>query len=71
MSVSDFFAWSPVRRLMKNQGAEIVARDAVDRLIIHLEKISKELTRNALSYAHHAGRKKITVGDIELAIKYL
>jgi len=68
--MSDFFAWSPVRRLMKHQGAEIVARDAVDRLINHLEKIAKDLTQKGITYATHAGRKKVSVDDIELAIKY-
>lgn len=27
------FAWSPIRSLMKNNGAEMVASDAVDALI--------------------------------------
>ena len=27
------FAWSPIRKLMKDNGAEMVARDAVDALI--------------------------------------
>ncbi|MCP4763277.1 MAG: histone [archaeon] len=64
-------AWSPVRKLMKRNGANIVARDAVDLLILELEDKSKELTKKALSFAIHAKRKKITRDDMTLAIKYL
>ncbi|MBD3255830.1 MAG: hypothetical protein GF383_12105 [Candidatus Lokiarchaeota archaeon] len=64
------FAWSPIRRLMKQQGATIVARDAVDLLIDHLEKTAKALTEQAKSFTMHANRKKITKNDLLLAIKY-
>jgi len=65
------FAWSPVRKLMKKQGASIVARDAVDLLIDNLEEVAETLTKKALSFAEHAKRKKITKDDMLLAIKYL
>ena len=65
------FAWSPIRRLMRDQGAEIVSRDAVDRLIGHLEVVSKKITQKALQFSAHAGRKKVTTADIDLAIKLL
>lgn len=65
------FAWSPVRKLMKRQGANIVARDAVDLLIVDLEDTAKKLTKKALAFAKHAKRKKITRDDMSLAIKYL
>ncbi|MBD3195814.1 MAG: hypothetical protein GF317_12205 [Candidatus Lokiarchaeota archaeon] len=64
------FAWSPIRRLMKQQGASIVARDAVDLLIDHLEKTARSLTEQAKQFTMHAGRKKITKQDLLLAIKY-
>lgn len=64
------FAWSPIRRLMKQQGASIVARDAVDLLIDHLEKRAKALTEQAKKFTMHANRKKITKEDLNLAIKY-
>lgn len=64
------FAWSPIRRLMKQQGASIVARDAVDLLIDHLEKRAKSLTEQAKKFTMHANRKKITKEDLNLAIKY-
>ena len=34
------FAWSPVRKLMKDNGAEMVAREAVDALVDYLEKVA-------------------------------
>ncbi|MHA1489500.1 MAG: histone-like protein [Promethearchaeota archaeon] len=65
------FAWSPIRRLMKQQGASIVARNAVDLLIDHLEKTATGLTEQARAFTMHANRKKITKNDLLLAIKYV
>ncbi len=64
------FAWSPIRRLMKQQGATIVARNAVDLLIDHLEKTASSLTEQARAFTTHANRKKITKNDLLLSIKY-
>jgi DNA-binding protein len=65
------FAWSPLRKLMKKSGANIVARNAVDLLISDLEAVAQKLTKKALGFARHAKRKKITKEDMNLAIKYL
>ncbi len=65
------FAWSPLRKLMKRSGAQMVARNAVDALIIELEEVATKLTTKALAFAVHAKRKKITKDDMNLAIKYL
>jgi histone H3/H4 len=65
------FAWSPLRKLMKKSGANIVARNAVDLLISDLENVATKLTQKALSFAKHAKRKKITKEDMSLAIKYM
>jgi len=65
------FAWSPVRKLMKDNGAEMVARDAVDALIDYLQKLAKTMTNKALEMTRHAGRKKLTVGDMDLAMKII
>jgi len=51
------FAWTPIRRLMKQQGASIVARNAVDLLIDHLEKTATALTGQARTFTMHANRK--------------
>ena len=62
------FAWSPIRELMKKSGAEMVSRDAVDELIVYLEKFAKELTNRALEMSRHSGRKKLTKADMEMAV---
>ena len=63
------FAWSPVRKLMKDNGAEMVARDAVDALIDYLEKLAKGMTNKALEMNLHAGKKKLTLEDMDLEMK--
>lgn len=65
------FAWSPVRKLMKDNGAEMVARDAVDALIDYLEKLAKGVTNKALEMTRHANRKKLTNADMDLAMKLI
>lgn len=63
------FAWSPLRALMKKAGAEIVSRDAVEMLLNYLEARSRKLTEVALIFAKHSKRKKISKGDMALAIE--
>ncbi|GAB4319144.1 MAG: hypothetical protein Kow0069_22590 [Promethearchaeota archaeon] len=65
------FAWSPLRALMKRQGANIVAREAVNVLIADLEDTAMAITKQALKFAGHAKRKKITKEDVQLALKYM
>jgi len=62
------FAWSPLRALMKKAGAEIVSRAAVDKLMDWLEEYAKTLTGCALDIAKHSRRKKVTNGDMKIAI---
>ncbi len=62
------FAWSPLRALMKKAGAEIVSRAAVDKLMDWLEEYAKALTACALDIAKHSRRKKVTKGDMTIAI---
>ncbi|MBN2155182.1 MAG: elongation factor 1-beta [Candidatus Lokiarchaeota archaeon] len=70
MTTNLTFARSPVREMMKRNGAQLVAQDAVTLLIDHIEQAAKQLTKQALVYAQHAKRKKITRDDILLATKY-
>jgi len=65
------FAWSPIRRLMKDSGAEIVSRAAVNKLMDYLEEYAKELTICALDITKHSSRKKITQEDIKKAINLI
>jgi histone H3/H4 len=61
------FAWSPLRALMTEAGAEIVSRDAVELLLIFLEDRAKKLTSAALAFAKHSKRKKISKDDMAMA----
>ncbi len=62
-------AIAPVRDLMKDAGAKLVAKDAVMKLVEYLEGECESLTRKAVGFAKHAGRKKVMMSDISLAIK--
>ncbi len=62
---------SPTRSVMHDQGAKIVAKDAVEFLISYLQKEVVTITLRARELAKHARRKKITSNDIDLAIKGL
>jgi histone H3/H4 len=53
---------------MKKAGAEIVSRAAVDKLMDYLEEHAKTLTACAIDIAKHSGRKKVTNGDMKIAI---
>jgi len=70
LKMSEYISWSPIRRLMKHNGAIIVARDAVDELIDWLTRSAEKITKTALNLTKHSKRKKVTREDILLAIKY-
>ena len=63
------FAWSPLRALMKDAGAEIVARDAVEVLLNYHEDRASSITEDALVFAKHSNRKKVSKADVNLAIE--
>ncbi|MBA7521265.1 hypothetical protein ES705_13370 [subsurface metagenome] len=67
---SEYISWSPIRRLMKHNGAIIVAREAVDQLVDWMEESAEKITKSALKLTKHSKRKKVTREDILLAIKY-
>ncbi|MFX0132232.1 MAG: histone-like protein [Candidatus Hodarchaeota archaeon] len=69
MAKKRYFAWSPLRAVMADSGAKIVARDALAHLIAWLQDEAVRISKRAYTLAKHAGRKKITKGDIGLAIK--
>ena len=54
---------------MAENGAKIVAREAVDYLVSYFTDICIEITQRAMILAKHAGRKKVNKADILLAIK--
>ncbi len=68
--MGEYISWSPIRRLMKHNGAIIVARDAVDELVDWMSVSAEKITKTALALTKHSKRKKVTRADILLAIKY-
>ena len=48
---------------------DAISRDAVDYLINVLQDKAVAITKRAYTIAKHSKRKKITKGDIDLAIK--
>ena len=61
---SAYIAKAPIRRLMKNEGAGLVAEDAVILLIEELTKAAKEVTKEAVKLVKGDKRKRVTAADI-------
>ncbi len=61
---STYIAKAPIRRLMKEEGAGLVAEDAVILLIEELTKVGKDLTKKAVKIVKDDKRKRVTAADI-------
>ena len=64
-----FISKAPIRRIMKGQGANLVAENAVITLVDELIDYGTKLTKKALKIAQNSKRKKVTASDIKLAAK--
>ncbi|MBR9699480.1 histone [Candidatus Woesearchaeota archaeon] len=58
-----------MEKIMKEAGALRVADDAKIALKQLIEEKAEELSKRAIKFASHAGRKTVKAGDIKLAIK--
>ncbi len=58
-----------VRDIMKAAGCQIVARDVLAALAKHVNRRIKEISEAALKLTEHAKRTKITLKDLDLALK--
>ena len=58
---------APVKRIIKNAGAERVSEDAVVALRDAVEETAEDLAENARAYARHAGRKTVKKEDVRAA----
>ncbi len=56
-----------MEKIMKDAGAERVSDDAKSALKDALEEIALNLSKTAMKFALHAGRKTIKANDIRLA----
>ncbi len=62
-------AVAPMHRLCKKAGADRVSEAAAKELARALEDIGIRISKEALDFAMHAGRKTIKSEDIEIATK--
>ena len=56
--------FSKIRELMRDQGGDIVSREAVYGLIDYIEGLTKKITVIALEIGRKSGKKKISLKDI-------
>jgi histone H3/H4 len=59
-----YIAKAPIRRLMKNEVASLVAENAVNILIEKLTNVAKDVTKGAVKIVKDDKRKRVTGADI-------
>ena len=64
-----YIAKAPIRRLMKKEGADLVAAEALDKLINFLEKKAADATKEALKLCKADKRKRVTAVDVRNATR--
>ncbi|MFX1393937.1 MAG: histone-like protein [Promethearchaeota archaeon] len=64
-----YIAKAPIRRLMKKEGADLVAAEALDKLIDFLEKAAADATKEAIKVCKADKRKRVTAADIRNATR--
>ncbi|MDX1797944.1 MAG: histone-like protein [Candidatus Lokiarchaeia archaeon] len=64
-----YIAKAPIRRLMKKEGADLVAAEALDKLIDFLEKSAATATKEAMKVCKADKRKRVTAADIRNATR--
>ncbi len=64
-----YIAKAPIRRLMKSQGAILVAAQALDKLIEYLEKTAADVTKESIKLTKAEKKKRITALDIRNATR--
>ncbi|MHA1460575.1 MAG: histone [Promethearchaeota archaeon] len=64
-----YIAKAPIRRLMKKEGADLVAADALDKLIGYLENAAADATKDAIKITKADKRKRVTAADIRKATR--
>jgi len=62
-------AAATMAEILRNAGAERVSEPAAQALASVIKEIAFEISKDAVKFSHHAGRKTIKREDIELARK--
>ena len=60
---------SPMDRILRDAGAKRVSKSGARQYAIALESIASQISKEAITFANHAGRKTIVSDDIKLAAK--
>ncbi|MCD6263115.1 histone [Candidatus Bathyarchaeota archaeon] len=60
---------APMHELIKRAGAERVSKEGALALGKVLEEIGLKIAKEAIDWAHHAGRKTVKAEDIEMAVE--
>ena len=60
---------APMHKLIKRAGAERVGNDAAVALGKALDEIGVKIAKEAIDFAHHAGRTTVKAKDIEIALE--
>ncbi len=60
---------APMHKLIKRAGADRVSEESAIALGGALEEIGIKIAKEALDFAHHAGRKTVKADDIKIAAK--
>ncbi|MGD2201647.1 MAG: NFYB/HAP3 family transcription factor subunit [Candidatus Bathyarchaeota archaeon] len=59
---------APMHKLIKRAGAARVSEESAIALGTTLEEVGLQVAKEAIDFAHHAGRKTVKARDIEIAI---
>jgi len=62
-------AAAPMAEILKRAGAERVSEKAARALADVVKDFAFDVAKDAVKFAHHAGRKTVKLEDIELARK--
>ena len=68
-SMSEEIKVAPMHKLIKRAGAQRVSEESAIALGLALEEIGLKVAKEAIDYAHHAGRKTVKARDVEIAAK--
>ncbi|MGO9387376.1 MAG: histone family protein [Methanobacterium sp.] len=60
---------APLKRIIKNAGAQRVSPEAEEVLAKILEDLAEEISEGAVKCAKHAGRVTVQASDIEMSCK--
>jgi histone H3/H4 len=66
---ASFISKAPIRRLMKAEGANLVAEDAMGLMIEKLLDMANKVTKKAVGLVKDEKRKRVTAEDIMWASK--